>query len=188
LDTDLVERSMKGDSGAFDTLVSPLVSRLHGVVLRMLRDLDAADDATQDALVSAWRQLPKLRRADRFEAWLWRILVRSCYAESDRRRRARTRLQPLDPNEHERSDPFGNVAQRDALERAFERLPEEQRAALVLRHYLGFSSNEIADVMEIRPTTARTRLHYAHRAMRAALEADARTVPDAAASSYGAVR
>ena len=80
MDTRLVERSKKGDSGAFDALISPLVARLHGVALRMLHDVDAADDATQDALVSAWRQLPKLRRADRFEAWLWRILVRSCYA------------------------------------------------------------------------------------------------------------
>jgi RNA polymerase sigma-70 factor (ECF subfamily) len=175
MDTGLVGRSKRGDAGAFDALVAPLVERLHGVALRMLRDVDAADDATQDALVSAWRQLPKLRRADRFEPWLWRILVRSCYAESGRRRRSQARIQYLAPEPREHGDPFGDVDQRDALERAFGRLPEEQRGVLVLRHYLGFSSEEIADVMEIRPGTARTRLHYAHRAMRAALDADARS-------------
>ena len=188
MDTGLVERSARGDSSAFDALVTPLVPRLHGVALRMLRDLDAADDATQDALVSAWRQLPRLRRADRFEAWLWRILVRACYAESDRRRRTRSRVQALDPNEPEVGDPFGMVDQRDALERAFERLPAEQRASLVLRHYLGFDSSEIAEILEIRPATARTRLHYAHRARRAALDADARTVPGAAENTLGAAR
>ena len=174
---DLVERSRRGDASAFDALVTPMVERLHGAALRMLRDVDAADDATQDALVSAWRRLPKLRQADRFEPWLWRILVRSCYAESDRRRRSRDRIQTLTPGLRERGDPFGDVDQRDALERAFERLPEEQRSVLVLRHYLGMSSEEVAEILGIRPTTARTRLHYAHRAIRAALDADARSAP-----------
>ena len=174
---DLVERSRRGDASAFDALVTPMVERLHGAALRMLRDVDAADDATQDALVSAWRRLPKLRQADRFEPWLWRILVRSCYAESDRRRRSRDRIQTLTPGLRERGDPFGDVDQRDALERAFERLPEEQRSVLVLRHYLGMSSEEVAEILGIRPTTARTRLHYAHRAIRAALDADSRSAP-----------
>ena len=68
-----------------------------------------------------------------------------------------------------------SVADRDLLERGFRRLPPDQRAILVLHHYLGFEPSEIAETLGIPAGTARSRLHHAHRAMRAALEADART-------------
>jgi RNA polymerase sigma-70 factor, ECF subfamily len=76
-------------------------------------------------------------------------------------------------------DEFAALADRDEVERGFRRLPPEQRAILTLHHYLGLDSNEIGEVLEIPAGTARSRLHYAHRAMRALLEADAR--PTAAA-------
>ena len=71
-------------------------------------------------------------------------------------------------------DDFLGVGDRDQLERGFRRLPPEQRAILVLRHYAGMEPGEIAETLAIPAGTARSRLHHAHRAMRAALEADAR--------------
>ena len=129
----------------------------------------------QQALVVAWRELPRLREPDRFEAWLTRILVRICYEASRASRRAAIHVVPLEgaavPTA---ADQLVSVADRDQLERAFRRLPPEQRAILVLRHYLGLEPSEIAETLGIPAGTARSRLHYAHREMRAALEADAR--------------
>ena len=71
-------------------------------------------------------------------------------------------------------DDLLSVADRDLLERGFRRLPPEQRAILVLNHYLGYAPSEIAETLGIPAGTARSRLHHAHRAMRAALEAESR--------------
>jgi len=71
-------------------------------------------------------------------------------------------------------DDTGSIADRDQLERAFTRLKPEQRAVVVLHHHSGFSAAEIARILGIPEGTARSRLHYATEAMRAALQADAR--------------
>jgi RNA polymerase sigma-70 factor, ECF subfamily len=175
VDLDLVQQAQRGDRDAFAVLVRTHGDRLFGVARRILRELDLADDAVQQALVIAWRELPRLREPDRFEAWLTRILVRICYEASRASRRATVHLVSLDGAvEPVSADPAVSIAQRDQLERAFSRLPPEQRAILVLRHYLGLEPTEIAETLGIPAGTARSRLHYAHREMRAALEADAR--------------
>jgi RNA polymerase sigma-70 factor (ECF subfamily) len=175
VDRDIVELAQRGDRDAFAILVRTHGDRLFGVARRILREIDMADDAVQQALVIAWRELPRLREPDRFEAWLTRILVRVCYEVSRASRRATIHVIPLDAAaEPPSADPTDSVAQRDQLERAFRRLPPDQRALLVLRHYLGLEPAEIADTLGIPAGTARSRLHYAHREMRAALEADAR--------------
>jgi RNA polymerase sigma-70 factor (ECF subfamily) len=175
VDRDLVQRAQRGDRDAFAVLVRTHGDRLFGVARRILREIDLADDAVQQALVIAWRELPRLREPDRFEAWLIRILVRICFETSRASRRASVHVVPLDGVvEPTTADPLVSIAERDQLERAFHRLPPEQRAILVLRHYLGLEPTEIAETLGIPPGTARSRLHYAHREMRAALEADAR--------------
>ena len=176
MDTDLVEQARHGDKDAFGVL-----ARLHGnwlfaVAQRIMRDFDLAEDAVQQALVIAWRELPTLRDPARFEAWLRRLLVRVCYLESKRARRWNATVLTLLPDEPSRKDDILSVGDRDQLERGFRRLPPDQRAILVLHHYLGLPPAELAETLGIPPGTARSRLHYAHRAMRAALEADARGV------------
>ncbi len=176
VDRDLVQQAQRGDRDAFAVLVRTHGDRLFGVARRILREIDLADDAVQQALVVAWRELPRLREPDRFEAWLTRILVRICYEISRASRRASIHVVPLEAAaEPSVADPVASD-RRSAmqLERAFRRLPPDQRALLVLRHYLGLEPNEIAETLGIPAGTARSRLHYAHREMRAALEADAR--------------
>jgi RNA polymerase sigma factor (sigma-70 family) len=175
VDRDLVEQSQHGDREAFAILARTRGDRLYGVARRILRDVDLAEDAVQQALVIAWRELPRLRDPDRFDAWLQRTLIHACYAEARRKRlwTANVRVLPVDGPAG--PDPIGSVADRDEVESAFRRLPPEQRAILVLHHYLGLESREIGEVLDIPAGTARSRLHYAHRAMRAVLEADART-------------
>jgi RNA polymerase sigma-70 factor (ECF subfamily) len=176
MDRDLVEAARNGDREAYVDLVRVRVDRLFAIAQRILRDVDRAEDALQDALVIAWRDLRGLRDPDRFDAWLHRLLVHSCltHAARERRRAANLRALPIDGPAG--PDDTLTVADRDQLERGFRRLPPEQRAILVLHHYAGYAPSEIAETLGIPPGTARSRLHHAHRAMRAALEADARSV------------
>jgi RNA polymerase sigma-70 factor (ECF subfamily) len=146
------------------------------IAQRILRDVGRAEDAVQQTLVIAWRELPGLRDPDRFDAWLQRLLVHASYAEARRSRawNANVRVLPVDgPGGRDESL---SIDDRDRLERGFRRLPPEQRAILVLTYYLGLTPTEIAGRLAIPVGTANSRLHYAHRAMRAAIEADERPV------------
>lgn len=176
MDRELVEQARKGDREAFAVLARAQGDRLFAIAMRILRETDLAEDAVQQTLVEAWRDLPSLRDPDRFEGWLYRTLVRSCYAEAARRRRWTSRVRVLPEHGPSVADDTLTVADRDQLERGFRRLPAEQRAVLVMHHYLGLSSAEIATTLGIAAGTVRSRLHYAHRGMRAALEADARPI------------
>jgi len=170
----LVERARAGDQEAFASLARGAGDRLLAIAYRILRDLHRAEDAVEAALVNAWRDLPTLRDADRFEAWLTRILVRECYLEADRARRSNAHVRVLPIDMAGTSDPTSTVVDRDRLDRGFRRLPTDQRAIVVLHHYLGWSQPEIALALEIPVGTVKSRLFYATRAMRAAIEADDR--------------
>jgi len=174
LDRDLVEQAQRGDREAFAILARSHGDRLMAVAQRILRDVGRAEDAVQQTLVIAWRELPGLRDPDRFDAWLQRLLIHASYAEARRSRtwNAHVRVLPVDGPAG--PDDTLTVDERDRLERAFRRLPPEQRAILVMTHYLGQTPTEIAERLGIPVGTARSRLHYAHRAMRAAIEADER--------------
>jgi RNA polymerase sigma-70 factor (ECF subfamily) len=176
VDRDLVEQARRGDREAFAILVHQVRDSLYSVAYRILRDTGLAEDALQNALVIAWRRLPHLRDVDRFEAWCHRILVHACYDESQRARRwtANVRVLPVDgPSAPDNSAALAN---RDELERAFRRLPVDQRAVFVLHHYVGLPLVEIAELLEIPAGTARSRLHYATRGLRSALVAESEVV------------
>ncbi len=124
----------------------------------------------------AWRDLPGLRDPDRFDAWLHRLVVRACIVEAGRERRLFSNIRVLTLDVPMTGDPFADVADRDQLERGFRRLPPEQRALLALRHFEGHDPAEIAEILGIAVGTVSSRLHHAYRAMRAALDADARVI------------
>ena len=171
---DLVERAMAGDHDAFSELARVAIGRLYAAARLILRDDAGAEDATQETLVAAWRDLSALRDPDRFEAWLHRLLVRACHREARRGRRRWTIESQVRPARTAEPDPALDLADRDELHRGFARLDPDQRTVIVLHHYLGLSLDEVAGAMSIPPGTARSRLHRATRAMRAALDADAR--------------
>ena len=173
MDRDLVERARRGDREAFTVLVHQVDDVLYAVAYRILRDSGRAEDALQNALVIAWRRLPHLREVERFDAWIHRILVHACYDESQRARQWTARIRVLPSDGLTTPDEGASVADRDELERAFRRLPIDQRAVFVLHHYLGLPLVEIAEMLEIPAGTARSRLHYATRGLRDALVAEA---------------
>ncbi|MDQ3879490.1 MAG: sigma-70 family RNA polymerase sigma factor [Chloroflexota bacterium] len=170
----LVERAMHGDEEAFDMLVERFGDSLHSVARRILRDTTLAEDATQQALLAAWRNLPQLRDPDRFEAWAYRLLVNACHEEARRERRHRGELRILPTDGPTAPDPASTLATHDQIDRAFRRLSVEHRSVVVLVHYLGLTPAEAAETMGTPTGTARSRLHYALQQMRAAIESDAR--------------
>ena len=176
MDTTLVRQAQDGDEEAFASLAMAAGDRLHAVAHRILRDTDLAEDATQQALLAIWRDLPTLRDPDRFDAWSYRLLVRACYVEARRTRHWAPNLRLLPEDEPGLTDASASLADRDQLERGFRRLSVDHRAVVVLHHYLDLPIAHVAETLGIPVGTARSRLHYAMRALRAALDADARPV------------
>ena len=155
VDAELIGRAQRGDEEAFASLAVAVGDRLHAVSHRILRDTDLAEDATQQALLTIWRDLPKLRDPARFDAWSYRLLVRACYAEARRTRHWAPNLRLMPADEPTATDVSSTVVDRDQLERD---LPLD----------------EVADVLGVPVGTVRSRLHHAMRGLRAALDADAR--------------
>lgn len=165
---------MRGDEEAFGQLVDRIGDGLYSVARRILTDSNLAEDAVQQTLLAAWRNLPKLRNPDRFEAWTYRLLVNACHAEARRERRHRGHLTLLPHDEPVVSDTASALAINEQIDRAFRDLSVEHRSVVVLVHYLGLTPSEAAETMGTPTGTARSRLHYALQHMRSVIEADAR--------------
>ncbi len=174
MDTDLVMRAQRGDKGAYGLVAATIADRFLAVARRILRDRDLAEDATQQALLAIWQDLPRLRDPGRFEAWSYRLLVHACYAEGRKERRWAPNLRVLPTDEPIDDDGLISVIDRDQLERGFRRLTLDHRVVVVLYHYLDKPLDEIARILEIPVGTAHSRLHHAMRGLRAALDADSR--------------
>ena len=174
----LVEQAQRGDAEAFDALARMVGDRCLAIAVRILRDHHLAEDAVQAALVTAWVELRSLRDRSRFEPWLHRILTNACYAEARRRKRWYEGPRILPVAGGYGPDDYMTVDHRDLLERAFRRLTLEQRAVVVFHHYLGLSISEVAARTGLPVGTAKSRLHHAARALRASIEADARSTAD----------
>lgn len=174
VDPGALERARHGDASAFDSLVEARVPAMLRTAMAITgREADARD-AVQDALVSAWRELPALRDPAAFDAWLTRILVNRC--RRGLRRAGSVRVQEVsfdlvtDEAAPRSPDHVTGVAERQALERAFDRLSIDARTILVLHHLDGRALAEIAAVLEVPVGTAKSRLFAARKSLERALE------------------
>jgi RNA polymerase sigma factor (sigma-70 family) len=174
VETDVVKRAQRGDRAAFGLLAAEIATRFLAISRRILRDVDLAEDATQQTLVAIWRDLPRLRDPARFDAWSYRLLVRTCYAEGRRSRQWSPDLRILPADEPSESSGLDAIVYHDQLERAMRRLSVDHRTVLVLHHYADIPVDRVAQILEVPVGTVHSRLHHAMRAMRAALDADER--------------
>lgn len=166
---------MLGNEAAFEAMVRASADRLAAIAYRILRDLARSEDAVQKTLVTAWRELPGLRDPDKFDAWLHRLLVNTCYAEARNARRWAGDVATLHLVPSGSVDETSQVIDRDQLNRGFQRLSLEQRAVLVFHYYQGLTLVEVAEHLGIPPGTVKSRLHSGIALMRSALDADARS-------------
>ena len=179
---ELVRRAIEGDHDAFSSLVDVSVDRLYAVATLILRDSDRAQDAVQDALISAWKDVRALRDPDAWDAWIHRITVWSCYrvARKDRRRN-RVELHVVPDREPSASfDAPAALADRDLVERELNDLPIDHRAVIVLRFYLDLPLDEVAEILDIPVGTVKSRLHRAVASLRESMS----TNPKRASLTY----
>jgi RNA polymerase sigma factor (sigma-70 family) len=174
---DLVVRACAGDHAAFSQLATTSIGSLYRIAQLILRDNDLAEDAVQDSLIAAWRDIRSLRDPDRFEAWLHRLTVRACYRVAGRRRRRKVMEVELGAAHQPSSmdDDQRLLLARDQLERGFRGLSPEERAVLVLRYYLDLPVADAAAVLGIPLGTMKSRLNRATQALRSAIDAHERT-------------
>ena len=168
----LVEQARDGDEIAFSELIDLDGDRCYAIAYRILRDVERAQDAVQQAFLLAWRELPRLRDPERFEFWLHRLLVNACYEEFRGYRRWSANVRTLPVDGPSGPDETVSVDDRDALERAFRSLSPEHRTVAVLHHHAGFPLASIAEVTGVPVGTVKSRLHYATRMLRESLAAD----------------
>jgi RNA polymerase sigma-70 factor (ECF subfamily) len=176
MDEDLVVRVQNGDQRAFEALAAADYPRLYRVAYGVMGDHPSAEDVTQQALLDIWRDIRRLRDPAKYEAWAYRLLVRVCYVEAKRQPRWRSSDGLLPADEPRAVDAYGVVADRDQLERGLRHLSMDHRVVLALRHLLGMTPDEVAATLGVSRWTVYSRLERATKAMRTALEADARTV------------
>jgi RNA polymerase sigma-70 factor (ECF subfamily) len=176
MDRELVILAREGDHDAFARLVAGSIGRLNAIARLILRDYALAEDAVQDAYVDAWRSLPGLRDPDKFQAWLTRVLVRSC---QDTRRRAHRRvveLPLLSSDQPDVADLQSTFAVTDQIERGLQGLTLDQRTVLVLTYFLDLPVAEAASVLGIPTGTMKSRIHRALAALRASIDAADRPI------------
>ena len=176
----LVERAQAGDRGAFEALLERwLEPSLRAAFVTLGNEADARD-ATQEAFLQAWRDIPRLRDPDRFDAWLNRILVNRCRTLRGIRRRATVREIDMsslpEAAEPAGDDPPGEAGSLslDAVEHAFRRLSDPERTILVLHHLQHLPLTDVAAGLGIPVGTAKSRLFAARKALERALEAELR--------------
>jgi RNA polymerase sigma-70 factor (ECF subfamily) len=170
----LVERARSGDADAFDALIEARVEAMLRTATAIIGDPDEAREATQEALLTIWRELPTLRLDDRFDAWAGRILVNRCRLVLKRRGRRAGREVQLDRSQAADSrlatGSSSEIDRRRELDEAFEQLDPDDRALLVFHHLEGLQLVEIAAQLEIPVGTVKSRLFTARRALEHAME------------------
>lgn len=174
-----MERAIGGDFDAFSALVRASTPRQYAIATLILHDADRAQDAVQDALVSAWRGLSALRDPDAWDGWLHRLTVRACYRQvrNEQRRTLRELHATSDRDSSHAQDASMGLAERDRLERELSRLPIDQRVVIVLHFYIGLPLTEVADVLAIPAGTAKSRLHRGLHALRSTMVAEPDSPP-----------
>jgi RNA polymerase sigma-70 factor (ECF subfamily) len=176
----LVARAQGGDHTAFEALVAPRIDRLLRLADSIVSNDADASDAVQETCLRAWRQIPRLREADRFEAWLWQIAINTCRSALRTRRRVNLREIAVEtmPVGFDLPAPGRGIGEDlstiDVVQRAFRRLDPDKRTILVLHHVEERSIAEIAALMSIPDGTAKWRLFAARQALERALEVERR--------------
>jgi RNA polymerase sigma-70 factor (ECF subfamily) len=176
-DADLVVRARTGDRDAFALLVATRADRLLRTARAILGNEEEAHDAAQNALVSGWVHLPRLRDASKFDVWLNRVLRNECHETLRRRRRSReidlSEVEAAGADRVSTSDAGWSGLETASVKAAFGRLSVDERTILLLHHLHGLPLKEVARQLAIPVGTAKSRLWSARRALERALEAEA---------------
>ncbi|OFW52876.1 MAG: hypothetical protein A2V75_07810 [Actinobacteria bacterium RBG_16_70_17] len=178
-DTALIERYLRGDVNAFNDLMRVHEDRVFAICLRMLRDREAALDATQETFITVFRKVDRFSGHSAFSTWLYRVAVNTCYDQARRRGRRPTEPLPQDggPPDERTATALDSAELRPDLEAALARLPTEFRSAVVLCDAQGLSLQTAAEIMGVPVGTVKSRVFRGRRLLAEAL-GNLRPVPD----------
>lgn len=170
-DATLVDRYLAGDVAAFDELMHAHQDRVFGVCLRMLRDREAALDATQETFITVFRKADRFAGRSAFGTWLYRVAVNTCYDAIRKAQRRRTEPLPeiTDPADDSALDDLASVELRPDIEAALADLPEEYRSAVVLADLEGLALQTVSEILEVPVGTVKSRVFRGRRLLAAAL-------------------
>jgi RNA polymerase sigma-70 factor (ECF subfamily) len=166
----LVLRCQARDEAAFAELVERYQPRLRYYLRKMLRDVQAVEDALQDVWLAVFRGVAGLADLGAFRAWLYRIARDRAAHQLRRRRPACQHLDAVDPVDERAEVPHFAAADVERIHTGLDALAAEHREVLVLRYLETMTYEEIARVVGCPAGTVRSRLHYAKRALRSVLE------------------
>lgn len=183
-DSELVKRCQQGDRAGFDELVRRHYALAYNIAYRMLGDHDRAADATQAAILRAYRAVPRFRHDASFSTWLYRIVTNVCLDQLRRHERGARSLTLVGDDdeaaldEMEIRDDSGDPAaaaeqqeRQELVQRALLRLAPDHRAVLVMYDLSGLSYEEVAGALDIPLGTVKSRLNRARHALKQELEA-----------------
>ena len=170
-DYELVRRYLDGDSEAFETLMAAHEDRVFGICLRMLRDREAALDATQETFITVLRKADRFAGRSAFSTWLYRVAMNTCYDALRRRKRRPEAQLPEhhDPPDRSIDDQFAASELRPGLEAALAELPVEFRAAVVLVDVEGMALSDAGEMLGVPVGTVKSRVFRGRRLLAAAL-------------------
>lgn len=170
-DVALIERYLSGDADAFRDLMRAHEDRVFAVCLRMLRDREAALDATQETFITVLRKVDRFAGRSAFSTWLYRVAVNTCYDLA--RRRSRRPTVPLpegtDPADLQALSALETAELRPDVERALADLAPEYRAAVVLSDLEGLGVNEVSEILGVPVGTVKSRVFRGRRLLAEAL-------------------
>jgi RNA polymerase sigma factor (sigma-70 family) len=163
----LLRDAIAGNERAFDALIGPLVEPGYRLAVSMLEKREEAEDAVQEATIKAWRNLHQLKDAEVARSWFFTIVANQC--RTVRRGRWWSVVKLAAP-EQARSGPEDEAVQRTDLERALRTLVPDDRLALYLRYYMDLPLNEVAAVLGVSETAAKSRIRRAAQGLKPAVE------------------
>ncbi|MGH8936008.1 MAG: RNA polymerase sigma factor [Acidimicrobiia bacterium] len=170
-DRQLLYLFLAGDHRAFQDLMAAHEDRVFAVCLRMMRDREAALDATQETFLTLFRKADRFEGRAAFSTWLYRLAVNTCYDQL--RRQKRHRAEPLpethDPPDAASADHLASVELRPDLERALAALDPEFRSVVVLSDLEGLALQTVAEALGLPLGTVKSRLFRGRRRLADAL-------------------
>ncbi|MEN8041236.1 MAG: RNA polymerase sigma factor SigM [Actinomycetota bacterium] len=164
-DIELIDQYLAGDVDAFNELVAAHEDRVFAICMRMLRNREAALDATQDTFLTVFRKADRYKAQAAFSTWLYRVTVNTCYdhLRREKRKRADSLPETYDPIDPQAMDPFEAVEARPDIEEALSALSPEFRAAVVLVDMQGLSLEMASDTLDVPVGTVKSRVFRARR-------------------------
>ena len=172
----LISRILKGDHDAFAQIVTAYEDKVYHLCFRMCGDREEAKDMAQEAFIKAWRGLAFYKHEAAFSTWLYRLTSNVCIDHLRRQKRRAASSLTVDDEEHTQIDiqdpaptPEQQVMEDDLREtvcRAMGKLPEDFRLVLTLRVVEERSYDEIAEIMDLKPGTVKSRLARAREKLR----------------------